>query len=125
MQTKHLSIAPLEKALESLDRSIVQPKNEFTRDSVIQRFEYTLELSWKTAKKYLESQGISPTTPKEAIREAAKAGWINNAELWMTFIEKRNLTSHIYQEKIAVEVYETALRLPQEARALIECLKKL
>ena len=49
------SLSPLKKALESLKKSILQPINEFTRDSVIQRFEYCFELSWKNMKRYLES----------------------------------------------------------------------
>lgn len=34
-----------------LQDALAQPKNGFIRDSVIQRFEFSIELSWKTAKK--------------------------------------------------------------------------
>lgn len=41
------------------------------RDGVIQRFEFTIELSWKALKFYLNSEGVEEaTTPKSTIREA-------------------------------------------------------
>jgi hypothetical protein len=42
-----LETLELENALARLRRAIEQPKNEFICDSVIQRFEFTVELSWK------------------------------------------------------------------------------
>jgi hypothetical protein len=35
MEKKKISLLPLQKALTSLERSIAQPKDEFSRDSVI------------------------------------------------------------------------------------------
>jgi nucleotidyltransferase substrate binding protein (TIGR01987 family) len=124
MKSSDISQSPLNRALSSLELSIAQPLNEFTRDSVIQRFEYTLELSWKIAKKYLESQGIQTTTPKDVIREGAKAGILRNPERWMEFIEKRNLTSHTYNEAVATEVFNTAIQLPAEVKFLMQCLTR-
>ena len=42
-----LDLSSLTKALESLDVALAKDKDEFIRDSVIQRFEFTYELSWK------------------------------------------------------------------------------
>ncbi|WP_448568477.1 nucleotidyltransferase substrate binding protein [Thermus sp.] len=46
-----------------LASALAQPKDEFVRDSAIQRFEFTFELSWKTLKTYLELQGLRSTRP--------------------------------------------------------------
>lgn len=45
-----LDLTALKMAIRSLIVGIKQPKNEFTRDAVILRFEYTFELSWKMIK---------------------------------------------------------------------------
>jgi len=40
------SLDEFERAIQRLDEALSQPKDEFIRDSVIQRFEFTFELSW-------------------------------------------------------------------------------
>ena len=126
LPNRTLNVEPLTLAVQSLDRALSQPKNEFTRDSVIQRFEYTLELSWKFIKIKLEKEGIKLTdlTPKGIIRECAKAGKISNPETWFEFIDNRNRTSHTYNESVADEVYEVAKRLPDEVRRVLAWLGK-
>ncbi len=76
------------------------------RDSVIQRFEYSVDLLWKYLKVYLEEiQGVSidVSSPKNIMRMCAKIGLLNEKEsdLAQEMIEQRNLTSHIYREEIA------------------------
>ena len=46
-----VSIKELERALESLDKALNESKTDITRDASIQRFEFCVELSWKTSKK--------------------------------------------------------------------------
>lgn len=65
-------ISSFEKALYRLKDAIEQykqdPFNDVIRDGVIQRFEFTYELAWKTAKAYLESIGIvGRNSPKAVI----------------------------------------------------------
>lgn len=76
------------------------------RDSVIQRFEYSVDLLWKYLKVYLEEiQGISleVSSPKNIIRTCAKIGFLDENEslIAQEMIEQRNMTSHIYREEIA------------------------
>lgn len=90
------------KAVKQLDKALAQEKNEFTRDSVIQRFEFCIELAWKTSKKIM---GTVTSAPKDVIREMAQAGYIEDIELWLKAIDMRNLSSHTYKEDLAEQVY--------------------
>jgi len=93
------------KALAQLEKAAAQPKNEFLRDSVIQRFEFTHELTWKMLKLKLEAEGLPVRTPRETMQEALQAGLIDDGNLWTDIQKMRNLTSHTYREKLADDVY--------------------
>ena len=94
------------KALTQLEKAAALPKDEFVRDSVIQRFEFTHELSWKMLKLKLEAEGLPVRTPRETVQEALQAGLIEDGNLWTDMQKKRNLTSHTYHEKRADDVYD-------------------
>jgi nucleotidyltransferase substrate binding protein (TIGR01987 family) len=99
-------IADYLKAVNQLDKAVKQPKNEFIRDSVIQRFEFTYELAWKMLKLYLESEGVSTKTPKETFQESLQAGLLKDGNIWTDLHKHRNLTTHTYDEEVAEEVYD-------------------
>lgn len=97
-----------EKAYFSLNESIEAYENDstnlFIRDSIIQRYEYTIELAWKTLKDYLEEEGfVDVSSPKKVIRQALKEGYITDPA-WLTALDDRNKTTHAYDEKMAQEV---------------------
>ncbi|WP_058485661.1 nucleotidyltransferase substrate binding protein [Defluviitalea phaphyphila] len=69
------------------------------KEGLIQRFEYTFELAWKTLKDYLESQEVIVSFPREVIKSAFHYGLIKDGEIWMDMLEKRNLMAHTYDEK--------------------------
>ena len=61
----------LRKAYEQLTEFMEKPElNKFEVQGLIQCFEYTFELSWKTLKDYLEFEGYDVKTPKETIKKA-------------------------------------------------------
>lgn len=71
-------------------------------DLAVKRFEFTYEMSWKAIKRYLDFVGISATSPRACFREAFSQGLIDAEQLWLEMIERRNLSSHIYnQDEIA------------------------
>jgi nucleotidyltransferase substrate binding protein (TIGR01987 family) len=72
------------------------------KEGVIQRFEYTFELAWKTLKDYLEENGvvISPVTPRQVIKEAFAAKVISDGEEWIKMLDNRNLLSHTYDSSV-------------------------
>ena len=108
-----------EKAVAKLETAAARPKDEFMRDSTIQRFEFSIELAWKTAKRVM---GTSAQAPKDVIREMAQAGYIQDPALWLEAIDMRNLTSHTYKEELAERVYGFALRFLPELKSLADFL---
>jgi len=124
--TDSLSLKVLEAANESLKQSLTPPPaNDRERDGTIQRFEYTVELSWRLLRKYLLSLGRADVSasPKPLIRMAAQEGWILDVESWLKFIEARNLTSHSYKKEIAEQVFASAKDFPPCVDELIARLK--
>lgn len=127
MEKLNVKYATLSKAIESFKRAIDDiniakqehkpygsiPYNDLIqalRDSLIQRFEYSVDLSWKYLKDYLEIiHKVVPEvrSPKNIIRESAKLGILSEeeAQTAIDMIESRNLTSHIYREEIAEMIY--------------------
>ena len=50
-------------------------------------------------------RGIEENSPRSCIHEGWKQGLISNAEAWLEMMEKRNLSSHTYDENVAREIY--------------------
>jgi len=91
----------LEKAFVLLEKTVkIKSMSEIERGGLVQFFEVTFELSWKTLKDYLEAQGIIVKSPRESIKMAIQSEIIQNGYVWMDALEDRNLTTHIYDEKI-------------------------
>lgn len=81
--------------------------DDIVYDGVIQRFEFTFELSWKLMKMYLEYMGISEIRSlRTAIREAFAYGLIEDGEQWIDMMIDRNKTSHLYDEDEAKKIYQ-------------------
>jgi nucleotidyltransferase substrate binding protein (TIGR01987 family) len=79
--------------------------NDLLRDGLIQRFEFAFELAWKTLQACFEDEGLMGlNSPKTVLREAFSAGLIKDDELWLAMLNDRNSTSHIYNEKLAIEI---------------------
>jgi nucleotidyltransferase substrate binding protein (TIGR01987 family) len=76
--------------------------SDLEKQGVIQGFEFVHELAWNVLKDYLEYEGIQDIVgSRSAVREAFKRGLIEDGEIWMDMIEKRNLSSHTYNLEIA------------------------
>lgn len=97
-----------QQALISLQEVLTHPPSILVRDSSIQRFEYTLDLFWKTLKEALASwEGKIVLFPKEAMRAWGIAVSLTTTEieLLLTMVEDRNRTSHMYDETLVEEIY--------------------
>lgn len=96
------AVARLREALADYDKTAL----ESVRDGVIQRFEFCTELAWKTMREYLIDQGYTElNSPKATIRQAFAFGLISDESGWLSLLEDRNLTSHIYNEATATEIF--------------------
>ncbi len=81
--------------------------NKLEKQGMIQAFEYTHELAWKTLADFLKDKGhTSIFGSKDATREAFNLGIITQGECWMDMIKSRNLTSHTYNQEIAEAIVE-------------------
>ena len=95
----------LRRAFSLLEEAILDPElNRLEMEGLVQRFEFTWELCWKTLKDYLEAQGTIVMFPRDTIKEAFRAGLIQEGDIWMEMMEKRNLMSHTYDELIFLQI---------------------
>lgn len=97
-----------EKAFRRLARAIevvkATPDDDLLQSGLVQTYEYTFELAWKTLKDYLESEGFLLRSPRETIRQGFQSGYIANAEDWLQALADRNLTVHIYDDEVIARV---------------------
>lgn len=92
----------LEKAYKQLEDSVQKAEelSDLEKEGMVQRFEYTFELAWKTIKDFLEEQYVIVKFPREVIKQAFSYEIIDDGEIWMDMLEKRNLMAHTYEESI-------------------------
>lgn len=101
--------AEVRNAAARLLEAAAQPESAILRDAVIQRFEFSFELVWKALKLYLERQGHECGGPRPTLKKAFAEGLISTADegdVWLQMLEDRNLTSHAYDEALAIRIYQ-------------------
>lgn len=110
-----LDLTALRSAIKQLKEGIAaakkEPTNDVIRDGVIQRFEYSHELTLKFIKRVLETRHGDPVDQfsyNELLRTAAERGYITNVEAWIDYRKLRNQTSHTYDGNIAALVFAQA-----------------
>ena len=98
--------------------------DEALRDSIIKKFEYTFELSWKTIKAYLEEEGYEEmSSPRKVLKQAFESNIISDEEVWSNMLEARNSTAHTYDEEKAI-YYEDVIK-NKYVKKIDELIKKL
>lgn len=92
-------------------------KNEIIRDSLIQRFEFTYELTHKTLKEAMSYLGVTleNSFPRTIYKKAYVNNLISDDKVWIKLLEDRNATSHIYNENLADEIADRIVELYVEA----------
>jgi nucleotidyltransferase substrate binding protein (TIGR01987 family) len=121
------AISSLKTANELLKSSMSNdPKNidlhKALRDACIQRFEFCIELSWKTAMRIL---GLDVNAPNPAIRDMAQNHLIDDPKIWFDFLQARYKTSHTYDEDVAKEVYLVVEKSAPHLDELAQRLQKV
>lgn len=121
METKFTrKLNDLEAALSNFrDALTLQPSlfPELVADNIksgqIQKFEFTVELLWKTVQIFLyEVDGVDVVTPKSVAKEFVEAGYCDYEEYerFIRAINDRNQLSHIYRQEMAESIWQ---RLPE------------
>lgn len=124
-----LDFQSLEKAIAQLDAGLMEsqatPESELLRDGVIQRFEYTYELSWKMLRRYLE---VTLPNPDEVdgmsfqtlIRTGSEQGLLLSGwDRWVNYRKARGTASLVYDGEKAREVFGVVPEFLQEAKYLL------
>lgn len=110
-----------EKAFLKLKEAVeAEQLNELERNGLVQLFEFTLDLSWKVMKDFLEGKGFSfKPSPKDTIRLAQQSQFIDYAQQLIDELEIRNELSHDYsgekfeksERELREEIYPALERL--------------
>ena len=102
-----------QQRLFNLERAFIDFESASTRSSytklersgLIQTFEFTFELAWKTLQDLLISRGYEGAVgPRPVIEQAFQDRVIIDGENWLKMLISRNLTTHSYNEKTAQEI---------------------
>lgn len=93
------------KALDRLHEALAENESPFVRDSIIQRFEMTFEMAWKSLYRFLSDKGENVAAKAwDVLPVAFESQLIADAELWDQMRAYRNDTSHEYKEAMAIEI---------------------
>lgn len=128
-----LDLTPLGNALARLREGLERYQRDITdtqiRDGLIQRFEFTYEISHKMLKRHLEATSPSPEVfdamPfQDLIRTGNEQGLLlGDWPTWRTFRAMRSKTSHTYDEAVALEVVQGITEFLAEADYLYQRLQ--
>ncbi|OOF61100.1 nucleotidyltransferase substrate binding protein [Rodentibacter pneumotropicus] len=128
-----LDFTPLEKAIFRLEEGLNRYQQDISdiqiRDGLIQRFEFTYELSHKMLKRYLIAVSPNPElydgiSFQDLIRTGNEYGLLQGEWLdWKQYREMRSRTSHTYDEDTAILVVQGIPKFLSEVKHLQEKLK--
>lgn len=130
MRSIDFKLMNLKKAYMRLQEvsDLYDGKNDIIRDSLIQRFEFTYELTHKTLKEFMKYLGVTldNSFPRTIFKKAYVNNLISDDKVWISLLEDRNSTSHIYNESLADEVAKRIVNNYVDAiKELVDNLEKL
>ncbi len=95
----------LNRINEVVDSEKPENLSELEKEGLIQRFEYTFELAWKTLQDLLKHRGYEVTPgPNPVFQKSFENALISNHDGWRKMVKARNTTSHTYNEGEALEI---------------------
>ena len=88
-----------DKAFGELSAAVARGSyDKLSQAGLIQMFEVTFELAWKTLKDKLEHDGLKSNSPRETLKIAFQNSYIQNGDVWIDALDNRNLLAHTYDE---------------------------
>ena len=92
-----------QKALQQLTTGLsAYPNlNELEKDGIIQRFEFTFDLAWKTLQDYFaqESGYMDVKGPRTVLKQAIQDNLLEDGHAWLHMLDNRNLLTRVYDEE--------------------------
>ena len=101
------SYETFKKAFNKL-KEFVETDNgtEKDRAAIINAYQYTFELWWKTLQKYMKQQELlDELGPGSVIRTAFQYNVIIHGDTFMAMLKDRNLITHTYKEEVAEDIH--------------------
>lgn len=133
MTEEKLDLSSLERAIQRLSEGWARYQQDTSdtqiRDGLIQRFEFTYEISHKMLKRHLETTSANPAefddmSFQDLIRMGNERGLLLGSwPQWRNFRNMRAKSSHTYDEEIAQEVVDCIPDFQREAAFLFEKLQ--
>jgi len=97
-----LRLENLKKALIRLEDACAQEEySNLELAGLVQTYQFTFELCWKTLKDLLTLEGYEVNSPRETIKKAFEMSLISDINRWFHALESRNVLSHVYNEPTA------------------------
>lgn len=134
MSDMRLDLTPMENAITRLREGLARYQQDITdtqiRDGLIQRFEFTYEISHKMLKRFLEATSANPAefddmSFQDLIRSGNERGLLLGSwPDWKKYRDMRAKTSHTYDEDVALEVVAGIPAMLEEAQYLLSKLKE-
>ncbi len=111
------------KALGQLEQALLLKSfSLLEKDGVIKRFEFTVELAWKTLQDFLNERGHPKVKgPKPVIKQAFQDEIIVEGQSWIDMLDDRNKSTHLYDESLASEIFD---KIQNQYFALLTEFKK-
>lgn len=116
------AIAKLKIIIDQKQRYIDEGFSDVYNDILVKRFEFTFEMAWKTLKRHLDFEGIVALSPRAVIKESFQLNLLPEDTLWLHMLDRRNLSSHIYDEW---QINEMAEEIPLFFTAINNMFLKL
>jgi nucleotidyltransferase substrate binding protein (TIGR01987 family) len=92
---------------EAIELMQSRPLSNLEKQGLVQAFEFTHELAWKTLQDYFRYQGAADLYgSRDVFRKALEVGLISEGEKWFESIQSRNLTSHLYDEQVLQDLIQ-------------------
>ena len=95
------------------------PTSELAKLALIQSFEFTFELAWKTLKDFLVYQGVEVALPREVIKQAFKFNVLREGQTWIDMLSDRNRLSHEYSEARTMVIVEKIATIYYDAMKVL------
>lgn len=129
-----VDISPFLKTVERLGAGLTRYRADendaHIRDGLIQQFEFTYDVAHKTLRRVLEARAADPAEIDRMsfptlIRTAFEQGLLEEGwPKWQDFRESRNITSHTYDEDLAIKVANAIPGFLDEVRDLADKLSR-